>query len=346
MPAPEDSTILRRANKVVFAPMINQPIKEPPAENAGMLGKYMRYPFADGNCSFALGLVPMAEETWLDIDEHYVAEMREKARRLREEYGKVFRALPESLPGQAEVLETLLDHLAANYPNFFRITRGASARAADGIDPDTRIDNLINGESWRAGDFSAAPLDLAGRLIQEDLCLMSPDGKGTYVLSAGSVCFPLRWELTEKFGLAMAAIHGAVPSYDEKLAAPSDRYMVGLKAYKPSWRSNWSIVDAPDLYLKQRRFAQGHNAEITAENAGRKLWIRSERQTLRRLPRSGDVLFTIRTYIRPLSALGNLPAVARGLAQALDKVSPEMRGYKNQLPIRDALLAYLGRISG
>ena len=36
-----------------------------------MLGKYMRYPFAEGNYSLALGLVPMAEETWLDIDEHY-----------------------------------------------------------------------------------------------------------------------------------------------------------------------------------------------------------------------------------------------------------------------------------
>ena len=40
-----------------------------------------------------------------------------------------------------------------------------------------------------------------------------------------------------------------------------------------------------------------------------------------------------------------LPSVARGLALALDKVPPEMRGYKNQLPIREALLAYLSRIS-
>jgi dimethylamine monooxygenase subunit A len=324
---------------------MDQAIKNQGAENAEMLGKYMRYPFAEGNYSLALGLVPMAEETWLDIDENYAVEMREKARRLREEYAMVFCALPGSEPGQAEVLETLLDHLAAYYPNFFRITRGARPGGAGG-DPDARIDNLINGETWRVGDFSAAPLDLAGRLVQEDLCLMSPDGKGTYLLSAGSVCFPLRWEVTEKFGLPMAAIHHAVPGYDEKLAAPSDRYMVGLKAYKPSWRSNWSIVDAPDLYLKQRRFAQGHNSEITAENAGRKLWIRSERQSLRRLPRSGDVLFTIRTYIRPLSVLEALPSVARGLAQALDKVPPEMRGYKNQLPIRDALLAYLARISG
>ncbi len=265
---------------------MNQAIKETPPEGAAMLGKYMRYPFAEGNYSLALGLVPMAEETWLDIDEHYAAEMREKARRLREEYPAVFCALPGSERGQAEVLDMLLEHLTIFYPNFFRISRAATPLSADdAIEPDARIENLINGETWRVGDFSAAPLDLAARLIQEDLCLMSPDGKGTYLLSAGSVCFPLRWELTEKFGLPMAAIHHAVPGYDEKLAGPSDRYMVGLKAHKPSWRSNWSIVDAPDLYLKQRRFAQGQNSDITADNAGRKLWIRSERQSLRRLPR-------------------------------------------------------------
>jgi hypothetical protein len=326
---------------------MSQAIKDKSAASAAMLGKYMRYPFAEGNYSLALGLVPMAEETWLDIDEHYAAEMREKARRLRDEYAMVFCAMPGSERGQAEVLEMLLEHLAIYYSNFFRVTPAAGSRNADdGIEPDARIENLINGDVWRLGDFSAAPLDLAARLIQEDLCLMSPDGKGTYLLSAGSVCFPLRWELTDKFGLPMAGIHHAVPGYDEKLAAPSDRYMVGLKAHKPSWRSNWSIVDAPDLYLKQRRFVQGQNSDITAENAGRKLWIRSERQSLRRLPRSGDVLFTIRTYIRPLSVLEDLPSVARGLAQALDKVPADMRGYKNQLPIRDALLTYLARISG
>ena len=325
---------------------MSQVAKDGSPEMTARLGKYMDYPFAEGNYSLALGLVPMAEETWLDIDEHYAAEMREKARRLREEYAAVFCAMPGSEPGQAEVLEMLLEHLAIYYPNFFRITRTGTALGADGIEPDTRVENLINGEAWSVGDFSGAPLDLAARLIQEDLCLMSPDGKGTYLLSAGSVCFPLRWELTEKFALPMAAIHHAVPGYDEKLASPSDRYMVGLKAHKPSWRCNWSIVDAPDLYLKQKRFKQGQDSDITADNAGRKLWIRSERQSLRRLPRSGDVLFTIRTYIRPLSALESLPSVARGLSQAVEKLPPQMRGYKNLLPIREALLAYLSRING
>ena len=311
-----------------------------------LLGKHMGYPFAGGNYSFGLGLVPMSDETWLDIDEHYVAEMQEKSRRLREEFDVVFCALPGSEAAQAETLNLLLRHLSAHYPNFFRISGYDPTLNVDNrIHPDIRVENLINGEAWRVAEFAHAPLDLAARLIQEDLCLMSPDGKGTYVLTAGSVCFPLRWELTDKMGLPMAGIHHPVPDYGEKLAVPADRYMVGLKGHKPSWRCNWSIVDSPDLYLRQQRHKLGKDSEITPDNAGAKLWVRSERQTLRRLPLSGDVLFTIRTYIRPLSLLEGIPSVARGLAEALEKLPPQMRSYKNLLPIREALMAYLDRIT-
>ena len=117
---------------------MNQAIKETPADASAMLGKYMRYPFAEGNYSLALGLVPMAEETWLDIDEHYAAEMREKARRLRDEYAMVFCALPGKTRGQAEVLEMLLEHLAIYYPNFFRISRGAAPQTQKGVAANSR----------------------------------------------------------------------------------------------------------------------------------------------------------------------------------------------------------------
>src|SRR5258708_19742163 len=82
--------------------------KETQADASAMLGKYMRYPFAEGNYSLALGLVPMAEETWLDIDEHYAHEMREKARRLPDEYAMVFCAMPGTQRGPAQGLELLL----------------------------------------------------------------------------------------------------------------------------------------------------------------------------------------------------------------------------------------------
>jgi Haem-dependent oxidative N-demethylase, alpha subunit-like len=310
-------------------------------ETPPSLGRYMPYPFADGAYSLALGLAPMREDTWLDFDEHYVPEMREKGIRLRDEYDSVFLALPGSESGQAETLELLLQHLIAFYPERFRIL-GRSA----GSDLSGRIENLTNGERWDIAHFAGAPLDLAARLVQEDLCLMSPRGGDTYVLSAGSVCFPLRWELRDKIGLPLAAIHHPVPGYREKLATPGDLYMARLKPHRPSWRCNWNVVDSPNLYLRQSPHPQGADGSITPGNAGSKLWIRSERQTLRKLPKSGDVLFTIRTYIRPLSVLEGFPAVAKGLWRALERIRPQMREYKNQVAIREPLLAYLARISG
>jgi hypothetical protein len=311
-------------------------------ETQPALGGYMPYPFADGDYSLALGLAPMREDTWLDFDEHYVLEMSEKARRLRDEYDSVFLALPGSESGQAETLQLLLQHLMASYPERFRFLGGPAGFAVSG-----HIENLTNGERWEIGDFADAPLDLAGRLIQEDLCLMSPRGGDIYVLSAGSVCFPLRWELRDKIGLPLAAIHQPVPGYDEKLATSADLYMARLKPHRPSWRCNWNVVDSPDLYLRQSLHPQGEiDGSITPEDAGTRLWIRSERQTLRKLPNSGDVLFTIRTYVRSLSVLEGFPVLAEGLRRALEKIPPEMRQYKNQLAIRKPLLAYLTRIGG
>ena len=312
------------------------------SETQPSLGAYMPYPFADGDYSLALGLAAMREDTWLDFDEHYVPEMSEKARRLRDEYDSVFLALPGSERGQAETLELLLQHLIAFYPERFRISGGPA-----GFDISGHIENLTNGERWDIADFADAPLDLAARLVQEDLCLMSSRGGDIFVLSAGSVCFPLRWELRDKIGLPLAAIHQPVPGYDEKLAAPADLYMARLKVHRPSWRCNWNVVDSPDLYLRQSLHPhEGIDGSITPQDAGTRLWIRSERQSLRKLPKSGDVLFTIRTYVRSLSVLEGFPAVAKGLRQALEKIPPEMRQYKNQLAIRTPLLAYLARIGG
>ena len=305
------------------------------------LGRYMHYPFADGSYNLALGLAPMREDTWLDFDEDYIREMSEKEQRLRDEYDSVFLALPGTQKGQAESLELLLQHLIAFYPERFRILGKPAGSDRSGL-----IENLTNGERWNIADFAAAPLDLAGRLVQEDLCLMSPRAGDIYVLGAGSVCFPLRWELRDKIGLPLAAIHHPVPGYDHRLATPADLYMARLKPHRPSWRCNWNVVDSPNLYLRQSPHPQGTRESITPENAGVRLWIRSERQTLRKLPKSGEVLFTIRTYIRSLSVLEGFPALAKGLWRALEMIPLEMREYKNQLAIREPLLAYLARIGG
>ncbi len=287
-------------------------------------------PFADGQWRMSMGLKALNLKEWIEINEHFVNDLRLKDKLLKKQYSDVFASLPNSQLSQKEVLDLLLNYLLEQFPQYYR-QQGKT------------IENISTGQVWDVTDFEAAPLDLAGRLVQEDLLLMQPSSEG-YILAAASVCFPLRWQLRKKLGRPMAQIHQAVPGYHDKLKRPVDSFFDRLKSEHPVWRVNWSIVNSPELFLVYDKQKLGSDRLINAENAGKNLWIRLERQTLRRLMVSGDILFTIRTYVYPLQVIEDDPAMAHNLAEAVKQIPPEMQSYKNLLPIREALLSYLEQI--
>ncbi len=94
-----------------------------------------------------------------------------------------------------------------------------------------------------------------------------------------------------------------------------------LSPDRPVWRRNWSIHDDPSFFLPEPTPA----TEATPPE-GR--WLRSERQTLRRLQTPGTVLFTIRTQQLPLAAVAKRPDVAARMARAILGWSPELMAYK------------------
>jgi hypothetical protein len=87
------------------------------------------------------------------------------------------------------------------------------------------------------------------------------------------------------------------------------------------WRRNWSIHDDPTYYLPDATPPRDVDPPVG-------LWLRSERQTLRRLRTPGAVLFTIRTQQVPLAAVAERPDVARRMADAIAAWSPELVAYK------------------
>lgn len=56
--------------------------------------------------------------------------------------------------------------------------------------------------------------------------------------------------------------------------------------------------------------------------------LRSERQTLRRLPRTGAILFTVRTYLTPVEKFDKEPGVVKRLAGALRGWGEDIGRYK------------------
>ena len=79
------------------------------------------------------------------------------------------------------------------------------------------------------------------------------------------------------------------------------------------------------------------------------LFVRVERQTLRRLPQSGDILFTIRVHHDPLSALTKHPdgtRLASGLRDQLLALDVDQLAYKGLNRQRDSIAAKLADLAG
>lgn len=235
----------------------------------------------------SMGTRGLEASAWLLPDDDRERDLALKASLLTERHDEVFAALPAPVAHQAsrEVL--------------------ALVEAAIG---------------HRSGDRSLHPLDAAGRLVQEDLCLLVIRD-GAPHLDAASLCFPSYWRLRDKLGQPLAAVHSPVAHYADELAKKVDRFISRLAVDRPVWRRNWSIHDDPTYFLPDP-------TPPVAVDPPRGLWLRSERQTLRRLSTPDSVLFTIRTQQVPLVVLAQRRDVARRMAAAIEAWSPQLAAYK------------------
>jgi len=283
--------------------------------------------FDDGPYRMQMGLVAQDPRDLIEIDEHYPAQMAERRRLLAERHGEVFAALPGSQAACAEVLEQLAALLPARFPHWF---------ARDGA----ILRNHLTGERWDLDAPGPHPLELAARLVQEDLCIVQPGPDGP-IFVAAALCFPTRWRLHEKIGKPLAEVHAPVPIYPERLANPVDRLMGRLAPGKVAQRLNWSLLDDPTLFQPVRLSPREADARITAANAGDLVFLRSERQTLSALPNSGAVLFGIHIHVYPVARLAASPSVAARLAEAIRALPQDIRHHKRLSGFEAALLGYL-----
>lgn len=283
-------------------------------------------PYARGGGGVRLGLRPLPADRWLERDgcaggaafEPAIAAKRALLSRCGAD---VYRALEGSEDGQREIEQMITAFVGAQ-------------PGAGGV-----------------ADAPGPALQRAGLLVADDLCLLEPRA-GRYVLTAGFVCAPSYWRLADKIGLVLAAIHAPVPEYREKIGRAVDRTIESLVVDRPLWRMNWGIAATPEPYRPQRdeaelevvaalaeRAAAGDAA--AAQEAGRLLHVRVERQSLRRLPRTGGAVFTIRVHIDPLEQVAADRDRAAGLHAALAALSAAELEYKGIAPVRDVVLAYL-----
>ena len=181
----------------------------------------------------------------------------------------------------------------------------------------------VTPEAEAAGDELATlrgasgGLEGAARAAWEDMCLLTRGpGEDTYRLTGAAVAFPTDWRIADKLGHPMIALHTPIHGYAEQLGSPVDQFMAKLKPGRIYGRCNWFVSPTPELRWLAEGPPEVQFAHVTPDNAGETLFVRSERQTLRKLPETGAIVFTIGIYLAPLGSLSraNIARMAESLA--------------------------------
>ena len=299
----------------------------------------------------AEGWLPFAAETWGP------AVRRKRALQAGQVAGAagaptVFAALPGHAAAQREALEAVAGELERSAgAQGFSSRRGRAGEGA--LEVSLPDGTSVSWEGDAAGDRSGVtgglgPLSVAALCVEEDLALMAQlESAGPYCLVAAHVCTSFGG-LSDRMGRGLTALHDPVPGYRVDIGAPMQALFERMRPDGPAlWRTNWGIQydSDPDPAEGDRRPTQEELLERFARDGlGDSAWLRVEFQNLRKLPQSGSVLFTIRTYIEPL---GNCQleggAAACNLAKNIRALSPGMMAYKGlqEEGVREAVLRYL-----
>jgi hypothetical protein len=181
------------------------------------------------------------------------------------------------------------------------------------------------------------PLLAAARAVADDLCLMEKRD-GAWRLTALSLNAGSFFTAGQVIGKSLAELHVPVTGFHERLLTRVTRIFEGLRDDLVLERRNWSVVSSPELFMPDPAPMRAAIPAIDPARAAEALRVRVERQTLRRLPRTGAVVFTIRVWIDPLSTIAADPQRLALFAQAWRAATPEFRAYK-RLELYDELMA-------
>lgn len=290
-------------------------------------------PFDGSRKAFSIGLAPLDLAEWIEPDAKLAASLAQREALIRDKRDLVLREEPGTRASQREALELVVDHITTRYPDFYMLE-------------GRRLTVLPTGRSFDLDDESESPLAIAGHLISDDMLILTRTDAG-YRLIAAVLCFPSAWSLADRFGQTLDGLHEAVPGYQSKLAKVMNRIFENLKVDQPVWRLNWSIYPDDELHHPESKERPRDWFDDPA-NLAPEAFVRCERQTLRRMPESGDMLFTVRIHVDPFDAFRRHPegrALAASLREQILGLDAEQLAYKALTEHRDAVASALERIA-
>ena len=211
------------------------------------------------------------------------------------DYGRKELDIAETeMPGLMALRDELLETRPAEVIQLDDSAREAAEELLDMVLNDMgaqRQTRVARGDGQVVNVDRADPMGTLGRLVQEDFCLLSKHGE-EHVLVGAVLCFPAGWTLSEKFMKPLVRIHAPVDAYDDGIARRVQRLFNGVQAGRPLLRYNALWYSDPVLFQPRPE-----DVERPGLHDAQAAYFRSERQVVRRLPISGDVVFSIHTAV-------------------------------------------------
>ena len=309
--------------------------------------KRFPFPFDQDSYMYAVNIEPHEPgrkgsvfEHSFDVDEHYVAEMRERAQVLAEDPLRC-QSLPHMTLAGWDLLELIMVTKAAEYPQWFELTRDGNKwhwiNRPLGIDQHfTFLDE---------SSLPCGPLEYITRQTQGDFTLQDQREDNLW-MDAGMVTTQADWSLDFDIGMNFFEWHAPVPLAHEKgIFQRALRFLMNIRHGAPARRFNWTMTvnplldTAPETYPKWGTM----RTTVTPQNVGDKLHLRVELQTFFRLPRSNALVFPIRCYLISFNDLVTQPKWARRLHRVIRDLPVELASYKGFIGNRPMMVDWLAR---
>ncbi len=303
------------------------------------------FPFPEDEYMYSVNIEPhvrggptAAFQAAFDVDEHYVAECRERALVLAED-PKRCQVLPHMELAQWDTLELIMESLAADYPDLFSLSK-------DG-DLWTWVNKPLSIQQTftfgKADTLPCPPFEYITRQAQGDFTLQDQREDNLYV-DGGMVTTQADWSLEFDIGMSFHEWHGPVPLAHEKgVFDRALKYLLRLQYGQPVRRLNWTMTINPRLDTSPENYPVWgpDRTTITPENVAEKVHLRVELQTLFRLPRSNAILFGIRCYLASVAELSRVPKWRKRLHRVLRDLHPAIQEYKGLPRYRPMVIDHL-----
>ncbi|KAI5965592.1 uncharacterized protein KGF55_000954 [Candida pseudojiufengensis] len=272
------------------------------------------YPFKNGIYKLNMGIKNLNYQDWLLIEPTYLNRIENKFKIInnchpdypidKDTRSSTLFITDEAYEAVIEFYNIVMNYMLVKYPTCFSSN-------------ETEITNLITNESYPRFGKGINPLKLQEYLvenIEEDFIILLKDptkihekNGEEYFFKAGVFAFAAGFDPLERFNKPLTFIHERIPGYVEKLKLSMNKFFNRISSNQFVTRSNWSIQSHNKFYVDDNN--KGHNLPEDHiqkpipynEMKFNEYYYRSERQVLTKLPKTEAIVFTIRTYLIPLS---------------------------------------------